>query len=815
MKKITTLTLIIIVFLAAAAYPQNLLVTGKVTDSKNSPIPGASIRLIEKNTQSIADENGGFAFENLSPGTYNLIVSFIGYETKKLAFTANPGQADLNIVLIEKVDELQSVEVVGRKEQSYKNSQSFAGTRTETPLKYLPQSISYVTKEVIQDQQAFKTSDVVKNISGVNQFSYYDNDFALRGFRASNALINGLRTATNSWSQSLLPNIERIEIIKGPASALFANTDPGGTVNKVTKKPLDENRKAINFATGSFNTYRVTTDFTGPLNESRTLLYRLNAAYQNAESFRVLQGGEDMVLAPSFSFLPDDKTQVNFDLVYSNTRGKLDRGQPIFGATAGTNLSSTPISFALGKENDNIDELNLFVTTSVQRKIGNNVTLNASYMKFLYDEDLLEHRTSNRYAVNGDGTTDATLMEMQTIRRLRKTYNDNLALYVVSDFKTGPLEHKLVTGYDYITNQSPVGNSSYNASGYRNAANTGAIRTYNPANQSLYLLDNSGNPVPNVQHFDLQNPNYSISEISQYFNVSQATAPTKYYVNGIYLQDQIKWGKVRALLGLRREFYTDLLNYKQAEQQRIEQKAFIPRVGLVYSPLEQLNLYATYTEGYQPQSAGTIGAPEIFGGPFDPLISNMIEGGAKMEFFQNRLAMNVALYQIEQNNILVNAGEANNPDLLRQIGQQRSKGAELDVYGQIMPNFSLTANFAFSEALITKSATPEEIGRLMPNAPKMQGGLWAKYTFISRSLKGVGIGLGSNHVSKRTTFSTILNLPAYTIFDAAVYYSVDKFRLSANFNNLFDKTHWVGGYDFNRLYPGTPRNFLVGIGYAF
>src|SRR5690606_21725058 len=153
----------------------------------------------------------------------------------------------------------------------------------------------------------FKTSDVLKNISGVNVFSYYNNDFTLRGFRASNALINGLRDATNSWAQSLLPNVERIEVTKGPASALFANTDPGVTVHTVTKKPLDVDRKSVSFATGSYNTYRITCDFTGPMNKEKTLLYRLNLAYQNAQSFRVLQGGEDMVIAPSISFVPTDR----------------------------------------------------------------------------------------------------------------------------------------------------------------------------------------------------------------------------------------------------------------------------------------------------------------------------------------------------------------------------------------------------------------------------------------------------------------------------------------------------------------------------
>src|SRR5690606_16982617 len=211
----------------------------------------------------------------------------------------------------------------------------------------------------------------------------------------------------------------------GPASALFANTDPGGTVNTVTKKPLDESRKSVAFTTGSYNTFRLTSDFTGPMNQTRTLLYRLNLAYQNAESFRVLQGGEDMVIAPSISFIPNDRTQVNIDFVYTKTKSRLDRGQPIFGASAGTDLASTPISFAIAKQNDFENETSLFTTLSLQHKFTDKLIFNVKYLKFLYDEDLLEHRTSNRYAVDADGNEIPTLMEMSTIRRMRKNYNDN------------------------------------------------------------------------------------------------------------------------------------------------------------------------------------------------------------------------------------------------------------------------------------------------------------------------------------------------------------------------------------------------------
>src|SRR5690606_2260897 len=216
---------------------------------------------------------------------------------------------------------------------------------------------------------------------------------------------------------------------------------------------------------------------------------------------------------------------------------------------------------------------------------------------------------------------------------------------------------------------------------YRNATNTGALNTYNPANRDSYLIVNN-RPVPNVPHFDLENPDYSISEISGYFNVSSPQAVTKYYVHGVYLQAQLSWGRFQALLAFRQEYYVDLVNYQKPDEEKVEQQAFIPRFGLVYTPIEPVSLYATYAQGYQPQGAGTIGDPERYGGPFDPLTSVMYEAGAKTEFFNKQLSLNLAIYHIEQNNILINANDPQNPDRLRQLGQEQSRGVELDVYGQ-------------------------------------------------------------------------------------------------------------------------------------
>jgi iron complex outermembrane receptor protein len=805
---------------AQAQIANEYTVEGNVVDETGRPVPNVSVTTGQKTPGTSTDRTGHYTLK-LKPGKYNLTFRFIGYKFTTTAVTVNNSNLQTPAVkLIPDNNELQNVEITGRKERSYRDKGTFSGTKTETALRDIPQAISYVTKEVIEDQQAFRTIDLIKNVSGVNAFSYYDNDFVIRGFRSTNSLINGLRTISNSWSSSLLPYVEKMEVIKGPASALFANTDPGGTLNIITKKPLNEDRKSVMLSTGSYNTTRMVADFTGPIDSSKTFLYRLNLAYQNAGSFRVLQGSEDIVIAPSFSFIPNDRTKVNFELVYSRTNGRLDRGQPIFGATAGGGselLYSTPISFAIGKDNDFLNQTSLFSTVSIQHKVSDKLSLNASYMKFISKENLLEHRTSNNYAVDANGISIPTLMEMRTTRRKTTNFTDNLTLYGAYDLQTGPVTHKVLFGYDYIQSAFPKdNNSAYNARGYRNVADNGAINSYRVRDRDLYLI-RDGRPVPNVPHFDLTNPDYSYSDIAQYFNKPEANenTPSKYYVNGVYLQDQIKWNKVQLLLGLRKEYYVDLIRAGERDEQKVDQSALLPRIGMVYTPIEAVSLYGTFTQSYQPQGASTVGNAAVYGGPFDPLEGKMIEGGVKMELFEKRLAVNVAAYRIVEDNILINANNDDNPDLLRQVGQQRSTGIETDIYGSVSTNLSVIANFSYNKAIITESDVPAEIGTLMPNAPRSQGNIWAKYVFTGIKTKGIGVAVGTNYVTKRNTLNSTLQLPAYTLLNAALSYSVNKFKIAVNFNNITDKIHWVGGYDYNRLFPGTPRNYMTSIGYTF
>lgn len=809
---------LILLFLFSGAVAQEGKIEGVVTGSNdNAPLSAVSVSIQGTDQFTITNEKGKFKLSHLTPGRYTLIFSMVGYENITKTIQLDDHKQKLAIVLVPSAGILQGVEITGRKERGYANTTSFTATKTETRLRDVPQAVSYVTKELINDQQAFNMSDILYNMSGIGQNSYTNNKFIVRGFESESkqTIINGLKGFSGERNGDVIPYLERVEAIKGPASALFANASPGGTINSVTKKPLDENRKSLNFATGSWNTVRLTTDFTGPLNQSHTLLYRLNTAYQNAGSFRTLQGKETFVVAPSVSFIPDDKTRVNFDVVYIRDNGKNDRGQPSMLTEDGKpDLYSTPVSFALVKVNDFAKSAKLFSTISLQRKLNSHISFNASYMKSIYHEDLQEHRTLNRYAVDVEGNTIRGLFEMQNNYRITDNYSDNLSTYFIFDVNTGPLQHKILAGYDYIQSADGLGNTTYNADGYLSADGKSSISKYDKNKPEKYLIVN-GRPVPNVPHFSFDNPDYSISERSSYINVAKQDKLGKYFTHGVYLQDQIRWGKVQALLALRQEYYADVENYGKNNSRNIRQKELLPRIGVVYTPFKPVSFYGTYTYGFQPQSAGVIGSPATYGGPFDPLSSNMIEAGAKMEWLPGRLSANVAVYRIEQNNILINAGDAGNPDLLRQIGQQVGNGVEVDVYGNILANLSVTANIAFNNNEITKSDDKDEIGRQADNAPKAQGGIWLKYVFTAKALRGVGVALGSNFQQSKLAADGKLTLPAYTLANAALYYTIDKFKISANFNNIFDKTYWMGADSFTRLFPGRPRNMMIGIGYIF
>ncbi|TCD25551.1 TonB-dependent siderophore receptor [Pedobacter psychrodurus] len=802
-------------------------VSGKVIDTQNQAIQKATIKFKNGKDQlnTSSDSLGNFSVILPKMANYTITISAVGYSTFNRIYPVN-GIGDLKldaIVLQTTNEELQTVEVVGTNGKKYYGNYSFSATKTASLNKDIPQAISSVSKELIADRQAAVLADAVKNVTSVSQSSYY-NQFSIRGINQNEegAIINGMRTRQYYFNQPLTNNLERIEVIKGPASATFSSVDPGGSINLVTKKPLTEDRKEISLSAGSFSTIRGALDFTGPLNADKTLLYRLNVGYEDSKSFRDLQYRKGYLIAPSFSYIPNDRTSLNVEVVMNNSNSRLDRGQAIFGAIAGkTDLKSTPISFNMGASNDRFNSQDLMLMTNFSHSLTQDIVFNVAYMKQNWNEDLLEHRTTNAFGVDENNQPIPTLAAMRAVQRQQKWRTDNLSTYFSINTNTFSLSHKLVIGYDRINTQKLRGGGENSAQGYRLKDGTIAAR-YDATKKDLYLfkvVNGINAPVPNVEHFNLTNPAYTIKNLSDYV-FTKTEIPAAYnLVNAVYLQDQIKYHQLTLTLGLRQEWYEDYSNYKLATEKKIYQHKLLPRAGITYAINPNINLYGTYLQGYQPQgnTSTLVIVPPPAGTNFKPLESDLKEIGAKSEWLNKNLMFNISVFEINQKNLLMNANDPLDVNRLIERGAQRSRGIEFEASGFIRSNWQFNAGYSYVDAIIKDDFNPDLIGQRVQNTPKHSASLWTRYNFETHKLKGIGFGAGLQYSgTKLPLYIRDFVLPAYTLIDAALYYSPagSKVQLAVNMNNILNKTYWVGAQNYLRLFPGTPRNVMFNVTYS-
>ncbi len=832
MKKLFSVLMFCCFSLTTVFAQQTTEVRGRVTDENKQPLIGVDVVLEGTSIGVSTNDKGFYELRNVPVGKQTIVFSYLGFQTLKIRTDVAPNPSGththLDVQLSEELTALQEVEVIGRKESSYKNTNSFIGTKTASALKEVPQSVGYVTKELILDQGATTVNEVVKNISGVNQNSSY-NDFSIRGFRAtgnrnSGNLLNGMRAQTSLWKQSSLANIERVEVIKGPASALFGNAAPGGVINRVTKKPLFENKNSITVGVGSWNTLKTYGDFTGPLNPKKTLLYRLNLGYEKTDSFRDLQGSESIIAAPSFSYIPNEKTHINVDFVYQNFNGKIDRGQSV---PADGNVYSTPISRSLSAANDFLKENTLNTTIALTHKFSDHISLNAIYLNSSYSEDMLEHTQANLYykqignGANAFRYADPNKVMMTANQRKRYFANNSFNTYFNFNFNTGILKHKLLVGYDYFISEQKAGSSSISAQGYLSKDKTKVVNTYTTT--ANVLAGSVQTPTTNVPVFDLYDPiaGNAYKDISKYIWKQNTLNPYEEYSHGVYMQEQIDISIVKLLIGLRQEWFTETLNKETTKEISRQTSAFIPRVGLVVEASENINLYSTWVKGFQPQGANIQSDPDRYGGPFDYMKSELYEVGLKTEWFNKRLSATLAIFKITQENSLEQSPKAGKADWRVPVDEE-SNGFELDVAGQILPNFSVVANYAYTDARIVKlkeEGAIKDLNVQRPSTPRHAANLWTKYIFENGSLKGLGAGIGVSYASERLgqvgRRATAASYPDYTLLNAVLYYKVKDVQLQLNVNNVLNRTYWISGYDNLRNFPGAPRNINASVTYQF
>lgn len=725
---------------------------------------------------------------------------------------------------------IQTVEIIGRNSKDYISDYSFAATKIAMKNKDIPLTLNTITKELITDRQAFKLGDVLKNVAGVSNASFY-NQYNIRGISQNEEgqIVNGMRTRQYYFLQPITSHIERVEVFKGPASITMSSVDPGGTINMVTKKPLKNPRYEVNLSGGSFDTYRFTADLTGPLNKSKTLLYRFNGAHQDAKSFRDNVKNNGLLIAPSISFIPNEKTALNLEMIYNEMNGNLDRGQPIFGAIAGkTNLNSTPISLNLGAPGDFFKTKDLTLMGNLSHRFNQHISFNASYMKQFWDENTRETRTTNSFVPDINNNPISSLAMMQYLERIQHWEVDNINAYFNFSYKTGLVEHQTLIGYDSHIWEKKNGGKQDAARGFLMKDGT-VNSSYNPTFSSLYqTMDYNGImlPKPNVSPFNLlpgaqnhQGNNYTV------LNVINPLPTALTQTHAAYIQHLLTWKKFKLLAGIRQEWFKDITNYKKAEESSFQNQKLLYRVGLTYSVTENTNIYGTYLTGYQPQSNTITLMPQtasftgsVSASLFKPLTSNLKEIGVKTKLF-GKINANLAVYEINQKNILVNANNPAEPDQLIQRGADRSRGFEAEFTGYILPQWHIYAGYSYIDAKVIDDTNSVLIGLAKENTSKNSANIWTRYNFSKiKALKDFGIGAGILYQSKKIPwFTRSFELPAYTTLDTAIYYSVphSKLQLALNINNVTNTTYWLGAQNYLRLFPGMPRNYQFTATYKF
>ena len=789
LKCVATLLLFLLFSCFISAQKNTSIIKGKIIGADGNAGANVTVLLKKLNRITVTDDNGFFIFQHLPALSDTLLITSVEAKPTSRFIILAKGQT-LNIGSIQlnyNIRQLESVEIRGRLAKSYKSDYSFFGNKTETPSINIPQSISAVTKELIHDKMEFTVRDAVDEVAGVNQYSGYE-EYTIRGFKAENALdINGLRGYNTTYTSSMLVNVERIEVIKGPTATLYGNCDPGGTINLVTKKPLEKSEAEINVYAGKWNHYRAEGDVTGPLNKRKTLLYRFNAGYDNTKSFRNNIAPRSFEIAPSISFIPNERLKINVDFSLAHTSSILDRGQPGFENDA--SLNATPINLTLNQKGDYLHETDIASNATLSYKFNNRLSFNSGYLNYFTSQHVAEHGLHNYI------TPDSVSLYFS--KWSYPTHTNTFTNYFTYKTNTGKINHELLLGYDFISSKT------------------------NLAQQYYELPDEFGAGSGVVGTFSLKHPLYASSKsnvykLSTYDQDGSDVDAEAYTTQGIYLQDQVSIDKWKFLFSIREEFYSagdddDDVADTTGDDDDDATKVFLPRVGVVYSLKPNISLYATYNNGFDPFEASM--ATQVFNAPFKPVISQLLEAGAKANLFHNNLSASVALYQLALQNVAVNANNINNPNLFVQQGEYRSRGIETEATGSVFPNLSVYLTYTYLDCEVTKSKIASQIGTLAENAPKNTSGSYVKYTFANGFLKGFGISAGHSSVSRRNTLDPGIILPGYIIFNAGLQYTYQHFKIAAILENITNKTYWTGAYNNTYKWPGEPMNFLVNVSY--
>ncbi|MFT6045935.1 MAG: iron complex outermembrane receptor protein [Arenicella sp.] len=683
--------------------------------------------------------------------------------------------------------QIEEVLVLGRAQEFYLERSTTVGSKLDLDIMDLPQSAQILNDQLIKDQAARDITDLYRSIAGVSEFSYSGVTF--RGFRDSgNVFYDGVRGDPYSgFGVPQLFNVERVEVLKGPAAALYGGGEPGGMINYVTRKPSFERQTSATITVGDYDLIGGSVDTQGAVSD--TLAYRVGAFYEEQDSFRNNADERNIELAGGLLYQPTDLTAltISFDYVDQDLGGNRLRGVPV---DDNGNFLVDPSYNA----NEKVDYQTLtakVLQAHLAHRFNDKLSIDTTLRYLKNDRDQGYHESREWVDVNGDGIADINDETIRREYRLQSRGNEEISFTsdVVYKFRTGGVEHQFLVGGDYHD-------------------------THSEYDYSFARYEAQG--VGNLNIFNL---NYGESDPSNYDLIEIPVDGGKSERYGLYAQDYITLNQEWAVLvGLRYDHFEDL---NKSSGYDFSDSNVSPRFGVVYKPHENSSIYLNYSDSFKPTSLGDQENVED-DSPLDPEVGTQIELGIKSQWLDGSIGTTLAAYQIVKTDVALSNPNDQGPgdgipDLLN-LGEVESKGAEFTLVGDVATGWTVTANYAYNDTVVVKGTDDDSIrnsigdGTRFANAPRHQAGLWTRYDFDSINS---AIAFGVDYVGEQISFNEQRVKP-FTVYDLSWSSYWESTELQFNIRNLFDKEYAVSGFNRrNGHFPGAPRELVMQITHNF
>lgn len=742
-------------------------IRGKVLDPNRAAVPAASVVVEAKgraaSVSATTDQNGEFSVA-VEPGEYTVKIAAGGFsEVAQTVSLSQSGNASLEVVL-QVSGVAGSVTVLSTGE--YQTDVIGSATKTLTPLRDVPQSVTVVTKEQIRDQQMQSIGDIVRYTPGlaVHQGENNRDQVIIRGQSTSaDFFLNGIRDDVQYYRD--VYNLERLETLKGPNAMIFGRGGGGGVINRVTKEANFSPLREVTLTGGSFYNRRITGDFDQPFNDN--VAFRLNSVYENSDSFRDFVNLNRFAINPTFTFIPGKKTRFTVGYEFTRDRRTADRGITSFQGRP----ADVPIETFYGDPDNSPvrSDVNLLSGT-FEQQVGKvsirNRTLFGDYDRF--------------YQNYVPGATNAaktlvTLTTYNNATRRKNLFNQTDVTYSAS---TGRVRHTLLGGAEFGRQLT----DNFRVTGFFNNTATSIQVPYN-------------NPTINTP-------------VTYRQNATDADNHLKTNLAATYVQDQMELSRyVQVVVGLRYDYFSlRYHNNRNGDNLQRTDNLVSPRVGLVIKPVTALSLYGNYSVSYLPSSGDQFSSLTTITEQVKPEKFSNYEVGVKWDV-RRYLSLTSALYRLDRTN--TRSIDPNNPTAIIQTGSQRTNGFEIGLNGNVTRDWSIAGGYSYQDAFITSATAAAAKGRQVGQVPHNTLSLWNKYQ-INRRL-GAGLGI----ISRSDMFVAVDNtvvVPGYTRADAAVFYSFgEHWRLQGNVENLFNTRYFINADSNTNISPGSSTALRVGL----